>query len=64
MAERPDPVIDEVGFERVEREPASADAEVDAELRESVEAGEQPTDASPDAPSDATPESAVELGHG
>jgi hypothetical protein len=64
MAERPDPVIDEVGFEPVEREPASADAEVHAELHNSVEADEQPTDAAPDASSHAAPESAVEPGHG
>ena len=61
MAERPDPVIDEVGFERVEREPASTDAEVDVERPETAESGEVVPDA---AAPDATPESAVELGHG
>jgi hypothetical protein len=57
MAERPEPVIDEVGFETVERvvlteEPADAEP-IGAETSDSVE--------TPDA--DVTSEPAVELGH-
>jgi len=52
MAERPEPVVDEVGFETVEREPREEGSSPDVE----------PTAASGDAA--VTPELAVELGHG
>lgn len=56
MAERPDPVIDEVGFELVERvapgEATDSTPEADADTGADT------------ATSDVTPESAVELGHG
>lgn len=61
MAERPDPVIDEVGFESVEREAPSDAVEVDAATLDA----DKPDAATPEAGTpDVAPESAVELGHG
>ena len=61
MAERPDPVIDEVGYESVEREAPSDAGEVPAETPEALEAPEGTADA---ATPDVAPESAVEPDHG
>ena len=61
MAERPDPVIDEVGFESVEREAPSDAGEVAAGTPEALEAPEGAADA---ATPDVAPESAVEPDHG
>ncbi|MGB2838790.1 MAG: DUF3027 domain-containing protein [Actinomycetes bacterium] len=61
MAERPDPVIDEVGYESVEREVPSDVGEGAAETPEAAEAAEGTTDA---ATPDVAPESAVEPDHG
>jgi hypothetical protein len=71
MAERPEPVVDEVGFEPVTREPREELAEsvpADAEQDDEEAVTPAPTDAQPleegsDEPA-VTPELAVELGHG
>jgi hypothetical protein len=73
MAERPEPVVDELGFEAVAREPRAESAPIDEAQGETSQPDGEAADAESDAaqsletgPDETalTPELAVELGHG